>query len=68
MELRENAIASGGDDTPAMIRDHRRNCGHIRLKVRKRGNFVFCHEPAIADHVCGKDGGEATFDRLHRLS
>ena len=36
----------------------------VRLELDERARLVRSHEPAVADHIGGKDGGEAALDAV----
>ena len=61
-ELRQHAVAAGGDDAPALLRDaavDRLAAGAQRVK----GAFlVVAHQLAVSHHVGGKNGGQTAFD------
>jgi hypothetical protein len=37
----------------------------MSLEPRERARLIHLHEPAVANHVGGKDGYESAFDTRH---
>ncbi len=57
--LDKDAIAHDLEDSPAMLRDQwHQDIVPARPQQRHRSGFILLHEPAVADHVGGKNGGE----------
>src|SRR5262249_21702070 len=71
-EFDQHAVAHQLDETAAVFCEQRLE--HLPAPLAKHGprpGLVLAHEPAVADHVGGQNGGEAAFvgfahDRCHR--
>ena len=62
-ELDQHAVAHDLDDAAVMLGDQRiQDALTPLLQRRQRARLVLLHQSAVADHVGGKDGGEAALD------
>src|SRR5262249_15558468 len=66
LELDQQPVARGLDDAPAMPGDRRIDqLQAMGLEPRQRARLVYLHEPAVADHIGGKNRNELTFRLRH---
>jgi hypothetical protein len=64
-EFHQHAVARGLDDAPAVFRDFRiHHLAAMRLEAFERRFLGRSHQPRVARHIGGEDGGETAFDRL----
>jgi len=63
--LDQHTVAGGLEDPPAMLRDEWIASVAMLTQRLDRARLVEPHQPAVADHVGRKDGGEAA-GRGHR--
>ena len=62
-KIRQQAVACGADDPPAMRRDQRVD-GAAQLAERSmRAGLILAHQPAETDHIRMQDGGEFPLPR-----
>ena len=62
-ELDKDAVAHDLEDAPALLRDQwHQDIVTARPQQRHRAGLILLHEPAVADHVGGKNRGEAALD------
>ena len=60
----EHAVTGLLDDAPLMLGDRWIDqLGTVALEIRKGADLVHAHQPAIADDVGSKDGGQTAFHR-----
>jgi hypothetical protein len=62
LEFCQHAVAAGGDDAPAFLRDIRVYGLAALLQDIERAFLVFAHQPAIADHIGRENCGQTAFD------
>src|SRR5262249_10226862 len=60
-ELGQGAVAHEPNDATAVLGEQRfENCFAPVSQRGQRTSLVLLHEPAVANHIGGQDGGEAT--------
>ena len=63
--LDEQPVAHLLDDAAAVLRDRAIDQRFaVRLEARQRADLIDAHEPAIAHHIGGQDGGQPALDTV----
>ena len=62
-ELHQNTVAHQLEDPAVMFgQDRLQNVSAASLQRGQRAGLVNLHQPAVADHIGGQNGGKATLD------